>query len=845
MPSSTFPHTAQPLVRRLVGRATLGLIVTAWSVVAAGAQPAYQITIASPRHGDALKYSSNYYFDGMQEMEVRGSVTGIPLGRERDFTVLVQGTDTPFVALPSGGHSFTTRVWVGPTKQPMPPPSTPYFNNFHDTRHLHLPIVAEVVFDPDEAVVARDRIVIVNTLDAGGIDPKSTARAVDQGRAFQLTASGLDHMEGAHTDTIPLPSLSSFNTDLTNYGHGMRHVATLETRFKKKGKACIPLDDAPELLLTSAWPTILASTTLHYTTYVAAKDAFESGVPLTVPIFGQIAGASLQAYMQAECVHEMPAIDQLEDFEVCVRSMEGTLDTIAIAGVRSVDLEFGKANTMTGDVTLGHTDATVDVILDDLFLRYTGGARNCSLRPEADVAASDLTMTQEMRDWSTCPDLEVDAAEARTFDFAKGKPSPLSFKFAVGSDGETFSTDYSGSGGRFELSGGTVAGEVGTCAGLQPHVDDLLNRSFASIRSSIEGTWKLRSPRIQQSRALDELLTTFESGRFPADDLDFTAGFKVLSSTSPDLSPDYDGLFGVMRTDARLHAPQFMTSGEWVNTSSDIDADEFLRLGGVSFFGTPFDASFMVSTAVFNQWIRERAKSDLLIRPFEPTWAELGLQAPGNAQPTDPAVLNGAVMTRAISPAFSDLRPGSNVRLVMYPTLLPAVYTPVEPPPIPALDFEFGQAPITYQMAHYIVDVLTDDPLGPLAIRLLIDVADMGFTIDPPEDPDVRRLVPAWGDDVEWRFSVLTSNLPSCRLTPSAPHSLRSPMCEFGIAANLGAIIKPSLEQRLLAMVTGVPVPTAFAVPSSTPGPVLHFDLVDRFTTNQQLWYYGNLVRPQ
>jgi len=803
----------------------------------------FAITIGSPTNGTPLTNTSTFFNAGLQVITVSGAVAGIPVGQERSYPVNVQGTRATLLPLPTGGHTFTAQVWVGPTQAPVPPGYYPYLETMLDSRIINTPIVAEVIDVATDTVLARDRIVLFDTRTTGGVDPLSTSTRVTEGFTFQVTAAGLDHLEGLHTGSLPLPTLAQFNARLEAAARGTRRSSSLPTGFSRNDKACIPIADANQLRLTTAYPEILAVSAAHYAQYQAARRALDSGVA-NIPVVGAAIAASLQIYIQNECVREDPTV-HLDDYEVCVQSLKGNMRDLSLGGVRDVDLEYATTQgVVQADVETGAVDGVVDVGLRDVFLRYTAGG-SCSLRPKVDVANQELTSTVALTEWSTCRGLGIHADSARTFDFTLGQPSWENFTLTRDKNTEMFSLPFS-SGGHFELnSNRRQRPDVGTCAELHDHVDPLLVMFYDPAREKVESTWKAGGTRMHQALALDDMFAALEFGTHSPADVEITTTFNKLDAIRPSGQTLYDGLHATLSSRALHNAPLFAVAPQWVNTSSDINVERFFQQRGQSYFGVPFDVAFMVSTAVFNQLIHERSKTAPLVYEYTPTWAELGAAPPSGVDPGEPVALTGALMATFVDPAFVDIPGAAHVTLSLRPTHVPFVYMPVEPPQAPYPGFAFGRAPLTYQLGQYTLEVRTDDLQMPVAARLLIDMHDLNFAMDLPADKAVGQLVPAWSGSERWVFSILESNLSTCPLAPSGYRTPRAPTCEFGLAANLGTLVKPSLAARLLDLVAGMPAPTQFTVARSPGSPVRHFEQVDRFSTNQQIWYYGNFVTPR
>jgi hypothetical protein len=824
-------------------------LLAALALPLAGSAPAraQSVAIGIPSHGELLLDTSGFYRGApYYDVEVRG-FANIPKGQRSKYLVLVQGQRVST----SSGY-FQQRVWVGPWNGPAgPPPSWyPYLGYFRDPQHIQKPIVAEVVEKATKAVVARDRIVLFDGRFDGGLDPKFGGTSVDDSLYVQIPASGLDALEETHLTSLPDPTLAAFNDVLQAQAAG--------TTFDiGTGEACIPLADAPsDFLLTSAYLRAFAQAQARFLAYQAVQKsqsfAGVGGIP------GAIIALGVQAYLTTECVQEQPAV--YSSWEICVGRVEGELTDLSTTGVLDVNLSYGPGfvsasshDDVLADVDLGWIDGTVEGRLRDVSIRWSERPLGCSPTvipvPKETLSDTELLGTNAREDWATCPGLQVDAASAHLGPTDDGAyhTDPLavdtnSAHFQVLSLADPERLGVSGAGGvHFTLSDArTQSPDSGTCGEsfLRDTVKTLLGSFYPAIETAVGDAWNEGATATQQARALAALLSPLQVGTYePADhqlDLDYT----LLRTHEPVfLNPPQDGLVGVLRSDVKLDAlfQVIPPPTTWVYSPPG-DVQDNVSTDGNDPFGHPFDIAFGVSTGMLNQVLRERSAAAWMRFEWKPTWGELGVAAPPGAGPTDQAVLDGAVLASAIDPALGTLGP-STLTVVAQPSLLPFTWIPPDPFRLGGPPFEWGRAPLTYQLSQFLVDVYSADPANPHPIQLAIDFYDdeFGFSFGAPER---KLLVPGLGSP-QWVTTALEWNVPGCARAPMTAPDPAFPTCGGLASAALGSEIVDILRDHLPGMLSDVPAPLRFDAAGA--GAARDFSRSDTFVGSQRVVFYGRL----
>jgi hypothetical protein len=833
------------------------LLLLAWGPPA-GAQ---SVAINSPSHGELLLDTSSFYRGSpYYDVEVRG-VVGVPPGQRSKYALYVHGRRVSI-----GGGYFQERVWIGPWAGPAGPvPSWyPYLAFLTDPQHIQRPIVVELVEKATKAVVARQRIVLFDGRFDGGLDPKFGGTSVPESMHVQIPGSGLDALEETHRTSLPDPTLAAFNQVLRDRATGISFEAQTATGTGAADKACIPLGDAPpEFLLTSAYVQAFAQAEARYLAYQTVQSSQSFAGVTGLP--GAIIALGVQGYLTAECVQQQPQV--YSTWELCVGRIETELTDLSTAGILDVNLSYGAgvmspatADDILADVDLGRIDGTVEGRLRNVFIRWSEKPLGCSPTfmplPRETLSDEELLSDAKRAAWASCPGLQVDAAAAHLGPTEDGAhhTDPLVFDansahFDVLTLADPELLGVSGAAGvQFTLDDSrTQNPDSGTCAEafVRDTVKELLGSFYPAMEDAIGEAWDEGAAATQQARALAALLSPLNVGTYePVDhqlDLEYSDVWTLEPSYS--LLPPYDGLVGVLGSDAKLRLgfDVIPPPATWVYSPPG-DLIDLVSTDGLDAFGDPFDIAFGITTGMLNQVLRERSAAEWMRFDWKPTWNDLGVPPPKGVRPDDQAVLDGGVLAAAVDPALATLG-SSTLTVVAQPTLLPFTWIPPDPFSISpwAPPFEWGRAPLTYQLSQFLVDVYSSDPANPHPIQLSIDFydGDFGFGFGQPQQ---NLLVPSLGTD-QWTTTALEWNVPGCdrapMTEPPTPPATPAPVCGGRASSALGKVFIPLLEHNLLGMLSDVPAPLRFDAAGA--GSTRRFARNDTFVGEQRVIFYGRL----
>jgi hypothetical protein len=842
--------------------ATLSLLLVG-SAIARG----QAVGISSPSHGELLLDTSAFYRGAPNyDVEVRG-FAGIPKGQKNKYAVLVQGQLVKVKG--KAGGLFKKRIWVGPWPGPggPPPPWYPYLRFFTDPQHIQKPIIVELLYKPTKTVVSRDRVVLFDGRFDGQLNPKFGGTSLDDAMYVQIPASGLDALERTHLTSLPHPTLAEFNEVLRDKAIGTELEIETETGPGNSDKACIPLTDTgTTFLLSPSFVAVFAQAEARYVAYQEVQDTQSfvgvGGIP------GAIVALGLQAYLTGECVQKQP---DLSTFEVCVGRIEAEITDLSTTGILDANLSFGPGvldpshvDDILADVNLGSIDATLDGRLRDVFIRWSERPSGCSPTflplPKQTLSDTELLDTEDRAAWATCPNLEADAAAAHLGPTTDGPfhVDPLAFDansahfgLDVLPDPETLHV-LGAAGVSFTLDAArTQNPDAGTCAEtfVNAKVKELLGRFYPAIENAIEETWDDGASDTQQARALDDLLSPLEVGTYePVDhalDLDYTS-LDALG-TAFTVTPPYDGLVGIMRTDAHLRAGFAVLTPPttWIYSppgSDVLNSDPTgtrpysVSTDGRDYFHHRFDIAFGLTSGTLNQVLRERSAADWMRFEWQPTWGDLGLAAPPGSALTDPAKLTGALLAPIIHPGLASLG-NATLTVLAQPTLLPFTWIPPDPMVPGGPPYDDGRAPLTYQLSQFTLDFYSDDPANPHPIRLLVDFYDGAFAFGFGA-PASNLLVPTLGS-AEWTMTSLDWNVPGCDRAPMTAPIAGTPTCGGLLVSALYDVFVPILQDRMLGMLADVPAPLRFDAAGR--GVTKDVSLSDTYVGHQRVILYGRL----
>lgn len=800
------------------------------------------VSIESPPHGAAIEQSSPFYDPATQRVLVSGAVGGVNAGNMINFLLLVQGGNTPMTIQPSGAVTFQTWVAVGPD----PPPGLaywpswyPYLPFFLDIDHIQKPIIAELYDIAQARVVGRSRITLFDKRWDGALRHDYPASPIESAVAFELTTTGLDKLERTHVSSMPQPSAAAFNSLLTSNFTGLLQTYAPETRIGRNDKACIPLTQAdPAFLTLGAYNApitgALSQASLQFLLYQYAKN--------------NPSNPGSQACLTDCCVRSLP---QADDFELCVGTLEGTSDRLSLASVAGANLQIG-ANPIEAQVALNGLHGTVDGRLRDLFIRYRQRESKCTMVPRPQRSIDNADLTGSLATWTSCPGLGLTAQRPSTQDWltftlgqdpassernlvqASNLPVPI-FRLGVNRN----ESPNQGQCGRPEL---------------RAHVVTLLQMFYDRMQSALDASWRHNHPNTQQALALDKLFSRWEPGIFGdlvlrdhTLKLEFPPGLMTYSGWPMGFLADrlYASLSSdVQAAPSALVVPpptSFVYSRQGSYPCLDIMSTPCQP--GRNFFGDPFDVSYSVTTGALNQVLAQLSSTDWLRFPFRPTYEQLNLTPPPRARPTDRPVLDGPLLSQWFS-AFSDLG-STRVSIYLQPTLLPFTWINPDPqavPPVPP-----GRASLTYQMSQYLVDFVGDQK-GPngsyLWLRVLVDFYDPDFQLSLHPTPRTNLLQPALSGSQQWTYTLLESQLGSCPYSPMTMYPPPPPIvfnpCGGDLAAKVGDLVRPVLEEKLLGMLSRYPAPLRYDAAGAASA-VKQLIQSDKYQWGQVITFYGLL----
>jgi hypothetical protein len=815
------------------------------------------IGIVFPAHGTELTQTSAFYDPALDTVQVQAMVTGIPPGTGGDYRVLVNGFAAGAAGGSGGSFQFSLNLPIGP-QPPLGlgfwPPWVPYVHHFTDTEAILLPVLVELVHTPSWTVVSRDRIVLFDKRWDDDLTSSATG-SLGRSLAFELSASGLNALEGPHTSSLPQPSLARFNEDLADAFAGTLRSHLPDIDYGSEDKVCIGLESVPAFTQTSAYGSALGVAQVNHAIYEQAESECEEGdVSDVTVILGPVGGGvklvqtlSACALKQMHCVREEPREDR---FEVCVGGIEGLGTDLAIAGVSDVYLELSDLGTIDASNLLGRVDGEVDVTLRDFLIRWDVEHAGCVFRPQAEVSEDDRIAIQEIAEWSACPALEADAywAESNRFTTCWRCPHGQAHTPVLAANPETLTVDAAiAPDPLYELSE-THPMDVGTgTCGLDfvsADVETLLEAFYDPMREALDDTWDAGNPRTQQADALDLLLSRFETGGFeamPDVRLDLALQPIVLGEEEDRLQGFYNSDAEILpeeklfRQDTYVYSPpQGFPCTPDLGSPVTGGCDDRL-----DFFGNPFDVSYSTTTGMLNQVIRERYGTERLFRELAPSCEAIG--QPVGCAPDDRPVLDGNTLS-TLSSALADLG-DTEVVISMNPTLVPFTWIHPDPPGLPPPPF--GRANLTYQLGQYQVDFIGSKP-GPdgtdLWLRLIVDFFAPAAQLEVARAPDSNAIVPELGDELVWYATIVKSQLSACPLVPKTqlpPNFTPSP-CEGDLTTALQGLVEPVLEDALHGLLTGHPAPQMFDAFGEAPD-TRRFEQTDRMQWRQVITFFGSL----
>ena len=369
---------AHPLVAAL-------LVLTMAAPVAA-----QRITLGGsglPRHGSTLRFDSPWYRFPEEELNVGGSVHGLPPWDTSHY-VLVQGHYQELRANEHGRAGFN--IWIDYDHTQVP--GTPYGQWFTQPRRTLMPVVAELV-DSHGLVVDRARMLLYDMRGDDETIVHYPTGDTTVGAAVQITPEGLSQLEPVHVESLPFPSQENFqqaiDDELAQRGSHLDPLPEDTCFAMPGGRGWRELD---------VWQSLGVRASERYAEYLLDKIALGEcgGNPFCEALF--------EFRIATNCFHEPPL---LSNFEVCTESLESELMSLSLAPPIEAPLSYGSyENRLQSEVRFGPVSAWVDGALDDLVLRWVGNSGDlCLTTPEE--ASRRLTTATPM--WflgapvTTCP----------------------------------------------------------------------------------------------------------------------------------------------------------------------------------------------------------------------------------------------------------------------------------------------------------------------------------------------------------------------------------------------------------------------------------------------------------
>lgn len=852
----------------------------AWALIGAGqswGQPAFSIGLTQPNQSTFDTTSANYNLVA-QTLRVDGTFVIPASANVADYRALVQNavaaTGAPLAVAGGTSVTFSLAIPMSPT---APGGSSYAFSaDLFDPDHVAKPILAELLHVPTGEVRARARIVLFDKRLDPLLNPKysgdTPANPIPESLAMEVTGQGLDTLERLHKSTLPDPSASDFDARLTGNFRGRNENELMNTTFSNlidpanpTPKACIALDQAPRALQnTAAFTQVVADATARWTLYRAAVAFQQNGsVPLAISsllpagwLATAITVAGSQAIIDSSCVQELPTANK---FEICSGSLRGTSQALLLNGVDRVDLALGRNNQsppeFSGLNTLGRLDGLVDAQARSLFFRYAfEPTRSCGIitnRPQKDIPESQLT-DSTVNTWRSCSRIRISATTPRTTDVINFRIEDdnsanrdLEKNLVTVKDSPTDLFNL-GNNRTKDVSSGLCAVE-----GFTHNARNLLDRFWGRMKSSLDTAWTLGSPVTQQSNALDRLLSRWETGIYGETNLN-------SSLTGGDLQLQHNYNSAASKNLADRFMVRLNTGAKWKNGPSPAtwvypgavvfpcSSNGYGCLTNGSIFNQTYDVSFSVTTGALNQVAKELAASPILTFDWQPTYDDLGVTPPAGSAPNAVAVLDAVTLSQ-LDPAFGQL--GNKVAtLRVRPTVMPYTYINPQPSNVPVIIPE-GRRKLTYQLIQLELDLIVASDPGPYGdnvwLRVLLDSYDPEFVLSPAANVNLNRLVPSYSSQKRNSNMVLRTSFFGCPMgtvtpSPTVPPPWPRPACAGTMGNALATKLRPTLDDRLLYLLSRFPAPLLFDAQGQA-SPAFRFNLTDRYQGGQVISFYGNL----
>lgn len=742
------------------------------------AQAAPQLQISSPAHGSSFDFNAASYDVANEALQLSGRIVGIPSQPlPPGYAIYVNGMPALTAPGAATGVDYTHPVAVG-TGAPYWNPGggwplqTPYRDVMMDARRMYLPLLVEVAKISTGQVYARQRVVVLDRRGDEFLKQNQPATFLQPAAMAQLTPTGVQRLEPLHASTLPFPDNAAFQAAIAD------QLALEPSQQAALSGACRNIATVPDFYTLPAFTTAM---TLAGAEYAAFQAASAAGLPIALGM----------------CVQRPPLVT---DFEVCVNELDGRLSALTVEGVEQATLALMPPDGRFGsDVVLQLPEGTVRVNLRDITIRSTQGAPGCLPRPVASVAPSTIDRTPWLSSWATCHNPRISSPRADSLGpWAYGvSPDPA--------DDEGIAT------GRvvpssFVLSSTAVDVGTRTCADsfIRADVEDFVASFGPTVQSVLTTVWDADAVDTQQAIALDALLSPFETGTCPVTGLDTTLGIHDVW-TDPQEGMGVSYTARVTEQVSASSSPTFEVFRALDDFPIQPGSPFYWSTDGKDPWGDPFDLSFAISTNQLNQWLSAGARGEAFQRDITFTYNDVGATPPAGALGTDVIRLSGTMAASRLPPLAQ--AGFHEVQLRVRPTLPPFLWMPLDPmPPHESI----GDVPVNFQAADILVDIVERAPGGDLVLfTLAVDVYDPDFQIGLDSTPGAKMLDVGWGQP-QWTFTAITNNLRTCKQVLHVNNAINLRTCERSMESVFGSIVRPVLEQRLLALLEEVPAPQHF-----------------------------------
>lgn len=451
------------------------------------------------REGDTLSTSSLFFNQANGTLTVKGRFDRVPSSvPDADVKVVVSGFS--IVTLPGASLKITRPKTPGKFMRvafsvPLPAPLTSIFPM------LDVPV--ELVFKKTNQVLAREVLSLYDlrnsSASASGDPAVGRVSFTSQLSNPGIGESALAQIEGLEVPVLsnaPFPSLGDFNAELGRAAAAtpLMELGGLVSQFN----TCIKLTDLDENRFSNplafpAYAAALAEANALYASYLAVQNGV-AACGLAAPLCKLILDG-------AACVQDAP---KAEDFELCIDRVVGRPTSLSVASLsdlsmKFVDSTFPGSGTIEANVEFAAYNGLVTGRLQDMAVRWRGGACSPLLRPLARLNNERTIDIEWLNSWSVCRDMNLDSAKAST----KANPSHAP-QYAVQKDPLSTARLYVSDArlAVFSLFNQTYNAAKGSCAlsFLAPAADTYLRMFSPQLAGVLGATWNFGSPESRLSQ---------------------------------------------------------------------------------------------------------------------------------------------------------------------------------------------------------------------------------------------------------------------------------------------------------------------------------------------------------